>query len=147
MAWTTEASTVTQAGTTAVWRLWSDVEGWHRWDEEIAWSRLYGPFEVGTRGVLKPRGGPQASFETTEVRRERAFVDRTRLPLARIDFLHKMEPVEGGTRIVHGVRISGPFSPVFARLLGPGFEKGLPKAVRSLARLAEASEAVSNGAE
>lgn len=42
---------------------------------------------------------------------------------------------------MHEVRISGPLSPVFARLLGSGFEKGLPKAVQSLARLAEASEA------
>ena len=146
MAWITRASAVTRAGTTTVWRLWSDVEGWRRWDEDVEWSRLYGPFEVGARGVLKPVGGPKASFETTEVRRERAFVDRTRLPLASIDFLHEMKPVEGGTRIVHGVRISGPLSPVFARLLGPGFEKGLPKAVGNLARLAEASEAASSRA-
>ena len=146
MAWTTEASAITKAGTMAVWRLWSDVEGWNRWDEEVEWSRLHGPFEVGVRGVLKPRGGPKTSFETTEIWWERAFVDRTRLPLARMDFLHEMESVEGGTRTMHGVRISGSFSPIFARLLGPGFEKGLLKAVRNLARLAEASEAASSGA-
>ena len=57
MGWTTTASAVTRAGT-AVWRLWSDVEGWRRWDEEVEWSRLDGPFEVGSRGVLKPKKGP-----------------------------------------------------------------------------------------
>ena len=117
------------------------MEGWRRWDEEVEWSRLDGPFEVGSRGVLKPKKGPKPSFVTTEVRRERAFTDRTRLPLASMDFFHRMEPVDGGTRIVHGVRISGPLSFVFARLLGPGFEKGLPRAVQTLARLAKESEA------
>ena len=141
MGWTTTASAVTRAGTAAVWRLWSDVEGWRRWDEEVEWSRLDGPFEVGSRGVLKPKKGPKPSFVTTEVRRERVFTDRTRLPLASMDFFHRMEPVDGGTRIVHGVRISGPLSFVFARLLGPGFEKGLPRAVQTLARLAKESEA------
>lgn len=145
MAWRTEASAVTRASTAAVWQLWSNVEGWPRWDAEVEWSHLNGPFETGARGVLKPRRGPKASFTATEVRWGHGFVDRTRLPLASIDFLHEMEPVDGGTRIMHEVRISGPLTPVFARLLGPGFEKGLPEAVRSLARLAEASESGGSG--
>lgn len=141
MAWTAEASTDTRAGTAAVWRLWSDVEGWRRWDEEVEWSRLDGPFEEGARGILKPRSGPKASFVATEVRQGHAFTSRTRLPLTSMDFFHEMESIDGGTRIVHGVKISGPLSPIFARLLGPGFERGLPKAVQNLARLAEANEA------
>lgn len=124
----------------AVRRLWSDVEGWRRWDEEVEWSRLNGPFEAGIRGELKPKGGPRASFVTTEVLQGHSFANRLRLPLASVEFFHEMEPIDEGTSIVHEVRISGPLSPVFARLLGPGFAKGLAEAVRNVARLAEAGE-------
>lgn len=49
--------------------------GWRRWDDEVEWSRLDGPFEVGAHGLLKPSRGPKAFFEAVEGRLERAFTE------------------------------------------------------------------------
>ena len=73
----------------------------------------------------------------TDVRPGDGFSDRTRLPLANLDFFREVQRVGKGTRVTHRVEISGPLSFVFARLMGQSFEKGLPETVRNLARLAE----------
>src|SRR5215213_6257302 len=84
---------------------------------------------------------PEAVWELwTDVRPGEGFSDRTRLPLANLDFFHKTERVGEGTRVTHRVEISGPLSFAFARLMGRGFEEGLPETVRNLARLAEVRE-------
>lgn len=135
--WMTESSTVCSAPPAAVWALWSDVERWNVWDRDVVWSKIDGPFALGTKGSLKPAGGPRADFELTEVVSGVRFTDRTRLPLAAIDFVHEMDRVAGGTRITHRIVISRPLSPLFGLLLGRGFRKTLPQAVASLGRLAE----------
>ena len=97
---------------------------------------------VGTRGRLKPKGGPTTTFEFTHVDPGRGFTDVTRLPLARLplarlEFAHRIDPDENGTRFTHRVTITGPLSPLFARVVGRDVAAGLPGAMRALARLAE----------
>ena len=138
--WSTEATVTAKASPEAVWGLWADVENWKAWDPAVEQSSIDGPFSEGTRGMLKPEGGPKSPFVLTGVRPGEGFSDRTRLPLASVDFFHEVERVGEGTRIAHRIEIRGPLSFVFARLMGRRFEKGLPEAVQNLARLAEESE-------
>jgi polyketide cyclase/dehydrase/lipid transport protein len=142
MAWTTKASAESRATTDQIWAAYEDVPGWTRWDHELDFCRLEGPFAQGSEGVLKPRGGPVSRFVLTAVEPGRSFADRTMLPhawlpLAALEFEHQLTPLAtGSTRIEHTVRISGILGPVVARLLGPKLVAGLPTAVRSLAALA-----------
>lgn len=139
--WTTEARATAKASPETVWELWSNVDGWKEWDPAVEWSSIGGPFAEGTRCELKPKGGPKAKAVLTDVRPGEGFSDRTRLPLANLGFSHEVERVgEGTTRITHRIEISGPLSFLFARLMGTNMEKGLPEAVRNLARLAEERE-------
>jgi len=138
--WSTEASATTEAQPEAVWELWADVGNWKEWDPGVEGSSIDGPFAEGTRYVLKPKGGPKVKAVLTDVRPGEGFSDRTRLPLANLDFFHKTERVGEGTCVTHRVEISGPLSFAFARLMGRGFEEGLPETVRNLARLAEVRE-------
>ena len=138
--WSTEASATTEAPPEAIWRLWADVGNWKRWDPGVEGSSIGGPFAEGTRYKLKPKWGPKVTSVLTDVRPCEGFSDRTRLPLANLDFFHKVERVGEETRVTHRVEISGPLSFVFARLMGRGMEEGLPETVRNLARLAEERE-------
>ncbi|MEP6462626.1 MAG: hypothetical protein ABJC62_04270 [Frankiaceae bacterium] len=52
-------STATPA---AFFARWIDHDTWPEWSPDTEWVRLDGPVEVGTRGVLKPKGGPKAKF-------------------------------------------------------------------------------------
>lgn len=131
--WSTEASAVTPAAPEQVWALYEQVGTWSQWDHEVESSRLEGPFEVGSLGVLKPKGGPAARFRLTAVERGRRFADVTRLPLAALAFEHTLTPVEGGTRIHHQVTIRGPLAFLFSRVIGKKIAAGLPAAVEALA--------------
>jgi Polyketide cyclase / dehydrase and lipid transport len=138
MSWMTEASTETTASPEAVWSLWEDVEGWPKWDDDVLKAQLHGPFETGSKGTLKPKGGPGTSFTMTEVVPFRSFTDQSKLPLATIDFHHVLHTDGSSTKIEHRVVMTGPLTFVFRRLIGSKIQRGLPGAVTKLARLAEA---------
>ena len=61
--WTTQASAVTKGSPEDVWRLWADVGTWPKWDDGIEWCRMDGPFREGSRGEMKPKGGPKVKFQ------------------------------------------------------------------------------------
>ena len=65
--WTTEVSRKTTATKEQIWKLWADVPNWNVWDKEVETSELFGQFQNGTKGILKPTGGPKAKFEITEL--------------------------------------------------------------------------------
>jgi uncharacterized protein YndB with AHSA1/START domain len=137
MRWTTEFEVRCKASPAQVFKLWSDVTNWRRWDSEVEHSQLDGPFVVGSRGTLKPKGGPSTSFVLTAVERDVKFADRSFLPLATLDFTHTLRVEQGETVILRQVEMRGLLTFLFRRIIGSTIEKGLPGAVKWLARLAE----------
>lgn len=124
-----------------VFALWSDAAGWPDWDPDLEGASLDGPFAPGSRGALKPRGGPRTRIELVEVLPDRAFTAASRLPLCRMVFDHAIEPLGApadGCRVTHSVRFEGPLAGVFRRLIGPAVRRGLPGTMAGLKRAAEA---------
>lgn len=139
--WTFEHTETTSATPAQVWACYAEPTTWPEWDHEIAAVTLGGPMAVGTRGTLKPVKGPATPFTFTAVTPEAGFTDVSRLPLARLTFSHHIEAMATGCRFTHSVEISGPLSPVFARVIGKKIAARLPAAMRALARLAETAPA------
>lgn len=135
--WSTEVSQLTSAQPSQIWSKWSDVKNWKKWDHEIEWSELHGPFAVGTLGKLKPKGGPTTRFVATEVTPESRFSDRSQLPFAYMNFIHILAPEDGQTRVTHRIEIGGPLGFLFAKILGPKLKSGLSTAVGTLISQAE----------
>ncbi|AYD89191.1 polyketide cyclase/dehydrase and lipid transport [Actinomyces sp. 2119] len=135
--WTFSHSEVTAAAPERVWQFYADPAQWKRWDPAVRSVSVDGPVRVGTRGRLRPASGPTISFTFTEVTPGRSFTDTARLPLARLQFFHTLEAVEGGTRVTHGLRVTGPLTFLFSRLVGAPSSAGVPQAIRNLVRLAE----------
>lgn len=135
--WTTQASVTCKATPEAVWKLWN-TENWTKWDPAVEWVRLDGPFQVGTRGEMKPKGGPKTKFTVTRVDMHRGFSDRSHLPLTHLDFNHDLESMsDGSVRVTHTVTFSGPLAFLFSRIIGKNIKAGLPDAVQKLGQLAE----------
>jgi len=137
--WTFEHTETTTATPRQLWAHYADPTRWPRWDHEVTAVTVDGPMATGTRGTLKPRRGPKSSFIFSDVDPEVCFTDVSRLPLASLTFVHRIEPTETGCRFMHRVSISGPLSPLFARIIGRSLQAELPTAMRTLARLAESS--------
>ena len=140
--WTCEHVVTSDATPAQVWRRYAEPQTWPEWDAATERVTLQGPFAVGSRGRLKPVGALTTRFTLTEVVPEVGFTDVTRLPLARLVFGHRIEATATGSRLTHTVTISGPLSPLFARVIGTGLARDLPRAMHALARLAAATPVV-----
>ena len=132
-----EFSVQSNATPHAVWSLWSDVSNWKSWDDEVEFSSLEGPFQIGTSGTIKPRGGPRTKFIILDIVTHRRFHDRSYLPFARLDFMHSIEVHGERVLVTHRVEMTGVLTFLFSRLIGNKIKKGLPHAVAKLIAMAE----------
>lgn len=135
--WQFEHSENTSAAPERVWEQYADPEAWPIWDLDVERMTVEAPMAVGVRGRLKPRSGPTTSLVFTKVEPGRRFTNASRLPLARLEVDHRIQPENRGSRFTHTVTITGPLAPLFGRLVGRAIASGLPRSMRELARLAE----------
>lgn len=132
-----EMTAKTKASRGAVWKVWSDVANWNRWDQEIESARINGDFILGQTGELKPKGGPKAKTKIIELTPLRSFSDQTDLPLAKLRFDHRMDEIDGSLQITHKISVSGPLGFLFSKILGKNLKRGLERALPKLIELAE----------
>lgn len=136
--WQHSETVDTGATPNQIWSIWAEVENWPVWDSELEWVKMEGPFVQGTTGTMKPRGGPVVCFVLTNVDENRQFSDRTKLPLTKIEFIHRYETAANGSgRIVHKVEMTGFLAPLFGRVIGRKIRTHLRSAMEELSNLAE----------
>jgi hypothetical protein len=117
-----------------IWSIYKDVSNWNTWDAAVISSKLFGDFIVGTKGVLKPKGGPSTTFILTEVTENKSFTSRSFLPLAHIDFIHTIVDLGDVRRVTHIIEMGGFLSPVFKFLIGTSLANGLEEAVETICK-------------
>jgi hypothetical protein len=130
----------TTATPEAIWKVWEDVENWNKWDHGIDFSTIEGPFRTGTKGKLKPKGGPLLSTLLTHVEPLRGFVDESKVFLARIIVSHHLERREEKTVVTHEIEMKGPFALLFAFLIGRTMKKNLPTEMLAMVKYASQLE-------
>ena len=135
--WTTEVSRKTTATKEEIWNIWADVTNWNVWDKEVETSKLLGKFQTGTKGILKPTGGPKTKFEMIECSNLKSFTDRSFLPLCKMDFIHTITDTKDGIEITHKVVMTGFMTFLFSKVIGNKLKVGLPIAVEKLIELVE----------
>lgn len=135
--WSTEFSIKTKATKDSVWRLWADVGKWSKWDDSVEASKIDGDFAEGATGVLKPKGGPKTKFRIVKAVEGSGFVNRSRLPLCSIDFIHEIKEIDDEIEITHRIVIKGALSAFFSKVMGRNMSRDLPRAVQNLIKMAE----------
>ena len=115
-----------------IWSLWSDINGWSQWDQDLDLTELKGPFVKGAHFILKPKGGPRVKIEITEVTPFFSFTDVTRFPLAEMEDIHELEEVPNGVRIKNTTTVKGLLSWLWIKLVAQGVADGVPKQTDSL---------------
>jgi hypothetical protein len=135
--WTTEISRKTKAAKEQIWSLWTDVANWKVWDKDVETSDIFGDFKTGTKGFMKPTGGPKTKFEIFECTSFKSFTNRSFLPLCKTDFIHTLTETKDGLEITHKVLMTGLLTFLFSKVIGSKIKIGLPSAVEKLIEIAE----------
>lgn len=141
--WTRKSSIVVKARPEIVWAIWCDVSNWSRWDKGIANSRMLGDFAPGQKLEIKPRKGPKTIAKILDVKEGSSFTDASNFPLATIEFIHTMEQSPSGLKVTHTIKIYGPLTFLWSRLVGSQIAVELPASLKELRDLAESMEAQS----
>jgi hypothetical protein len=129
----------TTASVAGVWKIWQDVANWNTWDHGLEFSKINGPFQTGSTGTLKPKGGPLLQTKLTCVKPMKFFVDEAKLLLARIIVTHSLTESDGVTHVTHQIEMKGPFAFFFAYVIGRNMKKNLPIEMEALVKKAEKS--------
>ena len=58
-----------------VWCVWTDVNQWHSWQDDIEFAQIDTDFKAGSFFKFKPKGAPTFSIEVTEVVENSVFTD------------------------------------------------------------------------
>lgn len=118
-----------------VWKLWENVAAWPKQDSSIVSASIEGPFEVGSKITIKPKGSPAVKVTLVKVEQNKGFESVGKLPLAKLRFVHKITTQGNKTTFRQSVIINGPLSGLFARGLGKSMDKNLQARVQKMAEL------------
>jgi hypothetical protein len=135
-----EKHIVISAAPEAIFRIYRDVENWSRWDPDTKSSSLNNGLVLGSKGTLTPAKGNTIPMVVTSIQENKRFTVTSKTALFRMDFDHELEPTEGGTRVIHRVKIAGFLKPLLMLMLVPKIEKGLPVTLQRLKAWVETTE-------
>ena len=131
--WTKSYSrSVENLNATQVWAVWTDVNQWHTWQDDIEYAKLNGEFEKGNVIHFKPKGGPNIKLELTEVKPDSVFIDLTRFPLAKMFDSHELIDHGDNLEIKSTIRIEGPLSFLWRKLVAENVANGLKEQTERL---------------
>lgn len=125
-------SIVADVSEEALWRAWSDVPSWPRWDTELAEAVLEGPFAAGTTGKMRSKkGSGWAKFQIVDIRPDKGYSCIVPMPGGELRFDRTFERLGSGTlRITHDLVFSGALGWLYALLIGRPTNKIYPQLLR-----------------
>jgi len=136
--WEYEHSVETGAAPEAVWRVWSDIAGWPRWNDGIEKIEIDGPFAAGTTFTMTPPGDEPIRMRLVQVTAGELFTDEMDGGDFTVRTVHQLEPAPGGrARISYRTEISGPAAGQVGPQLGPAITADFPDVLAALAKRAE----------
>lgn len=120
----------------AVWRIWSDVNSWAAWHDDLDYCRMEGAFERGNHFMLKPKGVGVVKIVLTDVQDGIGFTDCTTFFGAKMFDMHLMEERDGGVLLSNTVIVTGPLRWLWVKLVAQGVADSVPHQIDALAERA-----------
>jgi uncharacterized protein YndB with AHSA1/START domain len=132
-----------EASPERVWRIWSDVSTWQRWNPDVLSVTLEGPFVSGARGQMTTKAGGTHDITLQAVQPGRSFeLETSPIPLGRFHFACQVEPAgQDASTISQSITIRGPLGPLYSAMMGPRIAQGFEPILSGLKTAAEAQPA------
>ncbi|MQR00643.1 SRPBCC family protein [Glaciimonas soli] len=135
--WTHEDSIETTATPAQIWKIFSDVSNWKKWNNGIENIEIHGAFANGTTFTMRVPGEDTFTSTLIEVKENASFTDETVLDGTRVLVHHKIMPLASGrTKIIYSTEITGPAAAEF----GPMVTGDFPDVLRALKNIVENSK-------
>ena len=115
-----------------IWKVWENVNEWNTWDQDVEFTKLEGSFKEGAQFILKPKGGPQVQLMVTNLKWMKTFTDRAHFLGATMDGIHELHETPEGLEIIHTIRIDGPLSFIWRKLVAENVAHGIPEQTERL---------------
>jgi hypothetical protein len=135
--WTkTYQKTFTGIKASDIWRLWTDINNWPSWHDDLDYCQIYGPFQVGSYFILKPKSMGPVTITLTAVEVGKSFTDCTRFFGAKMFDTHTVEETSEGILLTNTLIVTGPLAWLWIRLVAQNVAKSVPDEVESVVRIA-----------
>lgn len=120
-----------------IWQIWTDVNNWTEWHDDLDYCRLTGPFKAGNYFMLKPKGVKAVKITLTDVQKNRRFTDCTNFLGAKMFDSHSMEETENGLLLKHEIVVTGPLKWLWIKLVAQNVANTVPNEMDALINLAK----------
>ena len=125
--WTRSYSTIVKgASLEALWAVWSDVNQWHTWQDDIEFAKIEGAFKSGNSFAFKPKGGPNLVLGLPEVNPNKNFITVTSFFGATMRDNHELIAHADGIEVKTTITMDGILSWVWRKMVAEGVVAGLP---------------------
>ena len=125
--WTKTHSITTKKVTKEqMWKLLSDVNNWHTWDNSCEFAKIDGKFEKGNYFNLQPKGGPSVKVKLLEVVENKSSLDVTTFPLAKMYTFHQFEETKDGLKIIQTISVTGILGFLWIKIVAQKLADALP---------------------
>ena len=125
--WTKTHSTVTKEATKEqMWNLFTDINNWHLWNNEIEFAKLEGKFEAGNHYLIQPKNGRIVKVILLEVVENKHCLEFGEFPLAKMFYDHILEETPNGLKITSTIIMKGLLSFLWVQLVVKKIAASMP---------------------
>lgn len=119
-----------------IWRIWTDVNSWPAWHDDLDYCELEGDFVVGNHFMLKPKDINPVKIVLTEINEGRYFTDCTSFFGAKMYDTHAMENTTEGLKLTNKLVVTGPLKWLWIKLVAQNVADSVPADMEALVKLA-----------
>ncbi len=126
-----------------VWEIWTDIENWPKWHNDLEYCKLNGNFVVGNSFVLKPKKAPPVKITLTEINENKKFTDRTDFLGAKMFDTHIIDEKENGILLTNKLIVTGTLKWLWIKVVANHVANSVPEEMNALVKLAQSNVKIS----
>lgn len=122
-----------------IWHLWTDINNWPKWQDDLEYCKMVGLFELGGYFTLNPKMGKSMKVVLVESLNSRKFTDCTTFFGAKMYNTHTMEATPEGLKLTNTLVVIGPLKWLWIKLVANSVADSVPDAMETLVNFARGS--------
>jgi len=135
--WTkTYSITTNEVTKEQIWKLFTNVNNWQEWNEQIEFAKLEGKFESGNHYQIKPKNGRVVTVNLLEVEEYKHCLESGNFPLAKMYYDHLIEETPEGLKITNTITTKGLLSFLWVQLIVKKIAVEMPTHVQQQIKVA-----------